>query len=146
MDSTIIDNTQGKTFLPAAKSNPSRFTASASGMPTYTGKISLRHDQIGELGLAYMGGVYNTWQDRRRHGRQQTCGQCYSISISILPLPKWGTNVVGEWAWVFVQLPPDYTPEYSGRQYGGFIDVVQPIFRGRILDLGSCDGEPGHTR
>ena len=31
-------------------------------------------------------------------------------------------------------IPPDYTPEYSNKQFGGFIDIVQPIFRGKILD------------
>src|SRR5580658_1773529 len=132
-DDAIIDNSQGKTFLPAANANPSRFSASASGMPTYTGKISLRHDQIGELGLSYMGGVYNTWQIEGATVDSKRTVDVFDIDFNTA-LPKWGTNIVGEWAWVFVQLPPDYTPEYSGRQYGGFIDVVQPIFRGRILD------------
>jgi hypothetical protein len=130
---SIIDNAQGKTFLPAAKSNPARFTESASGMPTYTGKISLRHDLVGELGFSYMGGVYNTWQIEGATVDNKRTVNVFDIDFNTA-LRTWGTNIVGEWAWVFVQLPPDYTPEYSGRQFGGFIDVVQPVFRGRILD------------
>ncbi|TDW99416.1 hypothetical protein [Dinghuibacter silviterrae] len=130
---SIIDNAQGKTYLPAAKSNASRFTTSASGEPMYTGKISLRHDKIGELGLSFMSDVYNTWRiegapvDDKRHVH------VFDADFNTT-LPRLHTNIITEWAWVFVQLPPDYTPEYSNKQFGGFIDVVQPIFRGRILD------------
>jgi hypothetical protein len=130
---SIIDNVQGKTFLPAAKSNPSRFTASASGEPLYTGKISIRQDRIGELGLSYMGGIYNTWQIEGAPVDNKRMVNVYDIDFNTT-LAELHTNIITEWAWVFVQLPPDYTPEYSGRQFGGFIDVVQPIFRGKILD------------
>jgi len=132
---SIIDNAQAKTFLPAARSNPSRFTASASGEPLYTGKISVRHDRIGELGLSYMGGVYNTWRIEGAPVDSKRTVRVVDVDFNTT-LPKWHTNVVTEWAWVFVQLPPDYTPEYSGRQFGGFIDIVQPVFRGKILDWG----------
>lgn len=130
---SIIDNGQGKTFLPAAKDNPSRFTASASGQPLYTGKISVRQDRIGELGLSYMGGVYNTWRIEGASIDNKRNVSVFDIDFNTT-LSKWRTNIVTEWAWVFVQLPPDYTPEYSGRQFGGFIDIVQPVIRGKILD------------
>ncbi len=130
---SIIDNAQGKTFLPAAKGNPCRFTASASGELLYTGKISVRQDRIGELGLSYMGGIYNTWRIEGAPVDKKRMASVFDIDFNTT-LPKWRTNIVTEWAWVFVQLPPDYTPEYSGRQFGGFIDVVQPIFRGKIFD------------
>jgi hypothetical protein len=130
---SIIDNAQGKTFLPAAKSNPTRFTASASGEPLYTGKISVRQDRIGELGLSYMGGIYNTWEIEGAPVDNKRMASVFDIDFNTT-IPKLHTNIITECAWVFVQLPPDYTPEYSGRQFGGFIDVVQPIFRGKILD------------
>ena len=129
---SIIDNSQGKTYLPAAENNPTRFSTSASGEPMYTGKISIANDKIGELGLSWMSDVYNTWRiegavvDNKRHVN------VYDINFNTT-LPT-HTNIITEWAWIFVQLPPDYTPQYSGRQFGGFMDVVQPIYRGRILD------------
>ena len=52
---SIIDNARARPFYRRPKAILSRFTASASGEPLYTGKISLRQDQIGELGLSYMG-------------------------------------------------------------------------------------------
>ncbi len=129
---SIIDNAQGKTFLPAAKSSISRFTTSASGEPLYTAKLSLRHDKIGELGLSYMGGVYNTWRVEGSPVDDKRTMSVFDIDFNTT-LPKLHTNIITEWAWVFVQLPQDYSPEYSNKQFGGFIDVVQPIVRGKML-------------
>ena len=39
-DNSIIQNSQNKTYLPAAKDNPERFEESSSGEPLITGKIS----------------------------------------------------------------------------------------------------------
>ena len=62
-DNSIIDNTENKTFLPASKNNLERFEESASGTPLTTTKIGVRHSKIGEIGLTYMGGIYNTFED-----------------------------------------------------------------------------------
>ena len=130
---SIIDNTQGKTFLPAAKSSLTRFNTSASGEPLYTGKLSLGNDQIGELGLSYMGGVYNTWRIEGAQVDNKRSVNIFDADFNTT-ISKWGTSIITEWAWIFVDLPPDYTPEYSHEQFGGYIDVVQPIIRGKILD------------
>ncbi|HVV54853.1 MAG TPA: hypothetical protein VHC47_05995 [Mucilaginibacter sp.] len=129
---SIIDNTQGKTFLPAAKSNPLRFNLSAGGQPLYTAKISLGNDRVGQLGLSYMGGVYNTWQiegatvDAKR--RVNVFDADFNTTIPMLK-----TAITTEWAYIALDMPPDYPQSYANRQFGGFIDVVQPVIRGRIL-------------
>ena len=130
---SIIDNAQGKTFLPAAKSSLTRFESSASGEPSYNGKLSIRNAHIGELGVSYLSDIYNTWEiegapvDNKR--RLQILDVDFNTTV-----PKLNTNIITEWAWIFVQTPPDYTPEYSNKQFGGFIDVVQPFYRGKFLD------------
>eukprot|EP01132_Coremiostelium_polycephalum_P014484 gene14484-17582_t len=53
-DNSIIANKENKTFLPAAKENTERFEEMASGQPLLTGKIAVRHNKIGEIGLSYM--------------------------------------------------------------------------------------------
>ena len=129
---SIIDNVQGKTFLPAAKNNRSRFTTSASGEPLYTGKLSVSYDKIGELGLSYMGGIYNTWRLEGAPIDGKRSLSVFDVNFNTT-LSKLRTEITTEWAWIFVQIPPDYTPEYSKKQFGGFIDIVQPIIRGKIL-------------
>ena len=128
----IIDNTEGKTFLPAAKSNTSRFTSSASGEPMYTGKISVRNDKIGELGLSFMSDVYNTWRVEGTPVDNKRSVNVFDIDFNT-KIPKLNTSIVTEWAWIFVQIPPNYTQQYGNKQFGGFIDIVQPIIKGKIL-------------
>ncbi|GGB21952.1 hypothetical protein [Puia dinghuensis] len=130
---SIIDNTQGKTFLPAAKSNTSRFTSSASGEPLITAKLSARNNNIGELGLSYMGGVYNTWRVEGTPVDDKRSVRVLDVDFNTV-LPATRTALTTEWAWVFVDIPPNYTQQYSNRQFGGFADIVQPVIRGKILD------------
>lgn len=129
---SIIDNPQGKTFLPAAKNSPSRFVTSASGEPMFTGKISLRNDKIGELGLSYMTDIYNTWRIEGTPVDDKRSLNVYDIDFNTT-IPKLGTKITTEWAWVNVQIPPNYTQQYGNKQVGGFIDIVQPIVKGKIL-------------
>ena len=130
---SIIDNAEGKTFLPAAKSAPNRFTTSASGEPLVTGKLSVRNNKIGELGLSYMGGVYNTWRIEGTPVDNKRSIHVYDADFNTV-LPGIGTRLTTEWAWIFVDIPPNYTQQYGNKQFGGFTDIVQPILRRKILD------------
>jgi hypothetical protein len=129
---SIIDNAEGKTFLPAAKNDPTRFFTSASGEPLVTGKVSLRNNKIGELGLSYMGGVYNTWRIEGTPVDNKRSVHVYDIDYNTV-LPFTHTSLITEWAWVFVDVPPNYTQQYSNRQFGGFADIVQPLLRRKML-------------
>jgi len=132
LNDSIIDNAEGKTFLPAANSSVSRFSTSASGSPMYSGKISLRNNQIGELGLSYVSDIYNTWEIEGAPVDSKRTAQIYDVDFNTT-LPKLNTKITTEWAEVLVQIPPNYTQQYGSKQFGGFIDVVQPIFKGNIL-------------
>ena len=129
---SIIDNSLGKTYLPAAKSNASRFTQSPSGTPLYTGKLSIKHDKVGELGLSFMSGNYNTWQVEGAPIDSKRSLSVFDVDFNTT-LHRLHTFITTEWAWIFVQMPPDYTPEYSNKQFGGFMDIVQPIAKGKML-------------
>jgi hypothetical protein len=134
---SIIDNSEAKTFLPAAKNNLSRFSSSASGEPLYTGKLSVGFEKIGALGISYMGGIYNTWHVEGAEVEAKRNMHVFDLDFNTTT-PGWETNIRTEWAWVFVQLPPDYTPEYSRKQFGGYIDVVQPVVRGNIFGFNNA--------
>jgi hypothetical protein len=127
-DNSIIDNVDNKTFLPAAKNNTERFEELPSGTPLYTAKIAVRNNVIGELGLSYMGGIYNKWRadglivdDKRRL-------DVFAIDFNTT-LPKLNTFITAEWAFVKVELPKNYFEQFGTRQQGGFIDIVQPILK-----------------
>ncbi len=131
-DNSIIDNEENKTFLPAAKANPERFEEINSGLPLVTGKVAIRNRKIGELGLSYMGGVYNKFQDDGlqldKKRRVDVLAADFNTTI-----PKIKTTIIAEWAWVFVDVPGTYTQQFGNQQYGGFIDVVQPVLTRTIF-------------
>lgn len=131
-DDAIIDNSENKTFLPASKANKERFNESSNGEALFTGKVATGYKKILEIGLSYMGGIYNTHQvdglildDKRRL-------DVIAIDFNST-IPSTKTKLIGEWAWVFVDVPDSYTQQYGSKQKGGFVDIVQPIVTGNIL-------------
>lgn len=133
-DDQIISNAQNKTYLPATKLNRDRFEESFNGEPLITAKIALRNKKVGELGVSYMGGVYNKFQmdgftlDKKRRV------DVWALDFNtVLPFLK--TYLVGEWAFVDVDVPDTYTQQYGNRQSGGFLDIVQPVIRRNIFNF-----------
>ncbi|MBS1554070.1 MAG: hypothetical protein JSU09_04020 [Bacteroidetes bacterium] len=131
-DDQIISNAQNKTYLPATKLNRDRFEESFNGEPLITAKIALRNKKVGELGVSYMGGVYNKFQmdgftlDKKRRV------DVWALDFNtVLSFSK--TYLVGEWAFVNVDVPDTYTQQYGNRQSGGFLDVVQPVIKKDIF-------------
>jgi hypothetical protein len=128
----IISNTENKTFLPATKEDPDRFEESFNGSPLLTGKVAVRNNKIGELGLSYMGGIYNKYQDD---------GLVFDVKrrVNVLAIDfnstiaKTKTFINGEWAWVKLDVPDTYTEQFGEKQQGGFIDFVQPVFKKSVL-------------
>jgi hypothetical protein len=127
-DDRIISNSENKTFLPASKENPDRFEESFNGSPLFTGKIAVRKGKIGELGISYMGGVYNKFQDDGLTLDEKRRVDVFAIDFNTT-LPKLQTYINGEWAWVNVNIPDTYTEQYGRKQQGGFMDIVQPVFK-----------------
>lgn len=131
-DNSIIANQENRTFLPAAKENSERFEEMASGEPLLTGKIAVRHNKIGEIGLSYMGGIYNKWQDDGVVIDDKRRLDVFAIDFNTT-LPKLNTFITAEWAWIKVGVPATYSQQFGNRQQGGFADIVQPILKRNML-------------
>lgn len=127
-DERIIDNEENRTFLPATKTNPDRFEENFNGKMLLTSKIALRNKKIGEVGISYMGGAYNKFQDDGLALDSKRKVHVYALDFNTtLPFVK--TFVNAEWAWVNVNLPDTYTEQFGRNQQGGFVDLVQPIIK-----------------
>ena len=132
-DDRIIDNNLGRTSLPASKLNPERFEAINSGIPLFTGKVSVRNSKYGELGVSYMGGVFNKFEEDGLALDKKRRVDVYALDYNNT-LPWIDTFITAEWAWVRVDVPETFGQQYGSRQMGGFADIVQPIIRRKILD------------
>jgi hypothetical protein len=131
-DNSIIANGENKTFLPAAKEHSERFEEMASGQPLLTGKIALRNNKIGEIGLSYMGGIYNKWQDDGIVIDDKRRLDVFAVDFNTT-LPKINTFITAEWAWIKVNVPSTYSQQFGNKQQGGYMDIVQPILKRTIL-------------
>jgi hypothetical protein len=128
----IIDNTENKTFLPATKLDPDRFEESFNGIPLTSVKTSLRVKKVGEIGLSFMGGVYNQFQVDGHTLDKKRRSDVFAIDFNTT-LPGIDTYITTEFAWVFVDVPDTYTQQYGKKQAGGFLDIVQPILRKKMF-------------
>jgi hypothetical protein len=130
-DNSIIDNVENKTFLPAAKNNPDRFEEINSGLPLLTGKIAVKNNRVAELGLSYMGGIYNKFQEDGIPLDDKRRVDVLAVDFNST-LPKINTFITGEWAWIKVNVPSTYTQQFGNKQQGGFLDIVQPVIKKKI--------------
>jgi hypothetical protein len=131
-DDRIIANAENKTFLPATKENEDRFEESFNGVPLLTAKTAIRQKDWGELGVSYMGGVYNKFRedgltfDKRR--RLHVVAIDFNTTI---PMTKTWVNT--EWSFIRVDIPDTYSQQFGSKQFGGFVDFVQPLIQKQIL-------------
>jgi hypothetical protein len=128
----VILNSENRTWLPAAKNDPERFEESFNGEPLATVKTAVKHYDIGELGISWMGGVYNKFMedglilDKRR--RLDLLALDFNSALR-----RSGTYINAEWVWAMVDVPLTYSQQFGSRQRGGFLDIVQPVMRGNIF-------------
>jgi len=131
-DERIIANNHNRTFLGATKANPDRFEESFNGSPLVTGKIAIARRHSFEIGFSYMGGVYNRFRedgliiDSKR--RVDVLAFDFNAGIS-----KTGTTFTGEVAQVLIDIPGSYSQQFGARQFGGFLDIIQPIVKRKIF-------------
>ena len=126
-DETVINNAENKTFLPAVKENPDRFEESFNGSMLFTGKTAVKNIHIGELGLSFMSGVYNKFKDDGLDFEKKRRVNVYAVDFNTTLPTK--TFINAEWAWINVDIPPDYTEQFGRKQQGGFVDIVQTLVK-----------------
>ena len=128
----VIDNSDGRTSLPAVKEDKDRFEESFNGSPLLTGKLAIRNKKIAEVGISYMGGIYNKFEDDGLVIDKRRRADVIAVDANST-LRGINTFINAEWAWVMVDVPATYTQQYGDKQQGGFIDIVQPVFKRKLF-------------
>ncbi|WP_225309714.1 hypothetical protein [Larkinella humicola] len=130
-DDQIITNNQNRTFLPATKANADRFEESFNGVPLITIKTALKRRKWAEIGLSWMGGVYNKFQDDGLVLDKRRRVDVFALDFnSTLPTR---TVINGELVWARIDVSSSYSQQFGRQQRGGWVDIVQPVLRRRIL-------------
>lgn len=125
----IIENSENRTSLASGK-DIEMFGEDNNGTPMLTGRMAIKDRKIGEIGLSYYGGVYNTFSEdglvvdsKRRLG---VFAFDHNFSFGRL-------QVNGECAWVKVDVPGLYTQQFGSSQFGFHTDVIYAVRRGALL-------------
>ena len=128
LQNTIILNEEGRTFLPAGKTDDI-FAEDNNGTPALNGKIGLTHPVLGELGLSYYGGVYNNF---RLEGEQIAPKRRFHLAAVDLSTQIKKLSIKSEIALSFIDLPDDLNESLGDQQFGGFIDFIYPLLTTRL--------------
>ncbi len=131
--SRIISNEEDKTYLPAHKEGDNIFEDNYSGKAMFSGKIAIKNRKIGEIGISYMGGTYNKFEDDGEEVEDQAQLDVFAIDWNTT-IKATGTYIVGEAAWILAETPDTYTQQYGNKQRGVFMDIVQPVYRSKIFE------------
>ena len=132
-NSKIISNEEDKTYLPAYKDGDNLFEENFSGKAMFLGKLAIKNRKIGELGLSYMGGAYNKFEEDGLSVEDKARVNVFVIDWNTT-IQTTNTYIVGEAAFVKVETPESYTPQYGNKQHGFFIDVVQAVYKNKIFE------------
>ena len=81
--------------------------------------------------MSYMGGIYNKWQDDGLVIDEKRGIHVFALDFNTT-LPKTNTFITTECAWVNVDVPKSYSEQFGNKQFGGFLDIVQPVVKRTI--------------
>jgi hypothetical protein len=131
-DDRIINNSENRTWLPASKENNERFEESFNGVPLVTAKTAIKHRKIAEIGLSWMGGVYNKFREDGLDLDRKRRVDLFAIDANTT-VKATGTYITGEWVWAFIDVPGSFSQQFGDKQQGGFIDIVQPVLKRKMF-------------
>jgi hypothetical protein len=126
----VILNNAGKTFLPFGKSDE-MFEEDNNGTPMYTGKIGIRHRNIGEIGFSYYGGIYNKFAVEGVSVQPKRSLHLMAFDFNTTIKKK--LYITGEIATDRTEVPSAISELFGTRQWGAFTDFVYPVLRKKML-------------
>jgi hypothetical protein len=125
----VVGNELGRTDIPSGKSEE-QFGEDNNGSPAFSARIAARRPSLGEIGLSYYGGYYNSF---RRDGLEVDERRWLDITALDFGGAIGPTEVRGEIAYATIDVPAGLTELFGGKQWGGHLDVVVPVWRPRLL-------------
>ena len=127
----VVLNDHGRTRLASGK-DEGLVAEDNNGRPSLSGRIGVRRDALGELGLSYYGGPYNTY---RSEGVQIDERRDVHLAALDLTTEVRSVTLRGELAFAWIEVQPDLREVFGERQWGFHLDAAVPVWRPRIRAL-----------
>ncbi len=125
----IILNEEGRTHLASGK-NPEMFGEDNNGVPMFNARLAFSNSKLGEIGLSWYGGVYNSF---RLDGVEVDAKRKLSLTAFDLSTAIRKLKIQGELAFVKIQVPEGLEELYGTNQYGAFLELGHPILKKKML-------------
>lgn len=121
----MVLNEEGITSIPSGKSVDS-FEEDNNGTPMYNGRIAISNRKFGEFGLAFYGGVYNSYLKEGEEVDEKRSLHliAFDFNTSFQKLELKGEYVKG-----LIEVAEDIDENYGTEQNGGFIQATYPIIQ-----------------
>ncbi|MBL4593650.1 MAG: hypothetical protein JKX68_07545 [Flavobacteriales bacterium] len=129
LQQNIIVNEEGKTFIPAGK-DEEMFGEDNNGTPMYNGRLAFNNRKLGELGVSYYGGVYNSY---RLEGEEVDDKRNLQIIAVDFTTKIYKATIQGEFVTASIDVPSDLEEVYGNQQMGYFAEIIYPIVKRKIL-------------
>ena len=121
----VVGNDLGRTDIPSGKSEE-QFEEDNNGSPAISGRFALRRLGVGEVGLSYYGGYYNSYsfEGERVDERRWLGITAFDFGASVGKV-----DIRGELAYATIDVPDGMAEIFGDRQWGGHLDIVAPVWR-----------------
>jgi hypothetical protein len=126
----VIGNPLGRTDIASGKSEEI-LGEDNNGSPAFSGRVALRRPSLGEVGLSYYGGYYNSF---RSEGEEVDERRWLGITAFDFAADVGPADVRGEAAYATIDVPAGMVEIFGDAQWGGHVDVTLPVWRPRVLD------------
>jgi hypothetical protein len=119
----IVLNEESKTFIPFGKSEE-MFAEDNNGTPMFNARVAFINRKIGEFGLSYYGGVYNTFALEGVEVEEKRSVHLYAFDFTA-NLGK--GKLQGEYVFANIDVAEGISEIFGTQQHGGFAEVIWPI-------------------
>ena len=127
---SVVGNELGRTDIASGKSEE-QFGEDNNGSPAVSARVGLRSPGLGEVGLSYYGGYYNSF---RFEGEEVDDRRWLGIAALDFGGSIGPTAVRGELAYATIDVPAGMSELFGSRQWGVHLDVVVPVWRPRVTE------------
>lgn len=124
----VVGNAAGRTHIPSGKTGSS-FAEDNNGSPAISGRLAARIPRLGEVGVSYYGGHYNSF---RVEGQEVDERRWLGIAAVDLGATVGPAEIRTELARATIDVPPGMTEIFGRRQWGGHLDVIVPVWHPRM--------------
>jgi hypothetical protein len=120
----VILNPSGRTRLADGK-REEQFGEDNNGSPAFSGRFAAQHESLGELGVSFYTGIYNSFQVEGEEVEPRRRATLVALDARSQVGP---VELRSEVAMALVNVPQDLRELFGHRQIGGHVDASWPVW------------------